>query len=353
MDAWLAIILTRYDRAMFVDAFAGPGEYEKGETGSPLIALNALEQHASKSKMTGQIDFVFVEERADRLAHLEKKIADQRMRGVISSICNVRTFNKEFGEVLPNLVQSIATHRMPAFVMIDPFGVSGAGMENVKSLMKYPSIEVYVSFMYKFINRFKTEPSYGPHLDDLFGCSDWSKGIEMPEGKARKDFFYGLYESQLKAAGAKHVLRFELYEAGQLEYALFFATKNDRGCDRMKQAMWKVAPLGQYSFRGDRLGQSSFESKVVDFSELDKTLVGEFGMNEPVKIETIEQYMSSDKTLFHSGHLKGRLADMERDSKVIVDESPRKKRFGFPSGTVLRFVEPPIPNAIQGSLLPP
>ena len=116
--------------------------------------------------------------------------------------------------------------------------------------------------------------------------------------------------------------------------------------------MWRVDQLGQYSFRGDKLGQSSFESKVVDFSELDKTLVGEFGMNQPIKIEAIEQYMSSDKTLFHSGHLKGRLADMERDSEVMVDKSPRKKRYGFPSGTVLRFVEPPKPSAIQGSLIP-
>ena len=188
MDAWLPIILTKYEKAMFVDAFAGPGEYEKGGLGSPLIALNALEQHASKNRMTGQIDFVFIEERADRLAHLEKIITDRQIKGGIPSICNISMFNKEFGEVLPNLVKSIATNYMPTFVMIDPFGVSGVGMGNVKALMKYPSTEVYVSFMYKFINRFKTEPSYGPHLDDLFGCSDWSKGINMTEGQSKKGF---------------------------------------------------------------------------------------------------------------------------------------------------------------------
>ena len=37
----------------------------------------------------------------------------------------------------------------------------------------------------------------------------------------------------------------------------FFATKSDQGCDKMKQAMWKVAPLGGYSFRSDTLGQLS------------------------------------------------------------------------------------------------
>ena len=80
----------------------------------------------------------------------------------------------------------------------------------------------------------------------------------------------------------------------------------------MKQAMWKVAPLGGYSFRSDTLGQLSFASRVVDFDELDRALIDEFGMNQSIKIESIEEFMCSDKVLFHSSHLKSRLADMER-----------------------------------------
>ena len=90
----------------------------------------------------------------------------------------------------------------------------------------------------------------------------------MPDGKARKEFFYGLYRKQLKLSGARYVLNFELYDGNKLKYALFFATQNDQGCDKMKQAMWKVAPTGGYSFRSDKLGQLSFESGVVDFKEL-------------------------------------------------------------------------------------
>ena len=158
------------------------------------------------------------------------------------------------------------------------------------------------------------------------------------------------YSKQFKAAGAEHVLQFELYEGKQLKYALFFATKSDQGCDKMKQAMWKVAPLGGYRFRSDTLGQLSFQSRLVDFNELGRTLVDEFGMNQPIEIETIEEFMRSDRVVFHSGHLKSRLADMERASTLIVDKSPRKRR-GFPPGTLLRFVEPPPPPPIQGSLI--
>ena len=352
MDAWLPIILSKFERAMFVDAFAGPGEYENGELGSPVIALNALTQHSSQSMMTGQMDYVFIEERLDRFVHLKKVIGRQRTKGSIPSICRISMFNDRFAHVLPKLIASIRSERTPTFVMIDPFGISGVGMEFIRALMVYPSTEVYVSFMYASMNRFKGHPNFEPHLDDLFGCPDWKQGIDMPEGKARKNFFYGLYKKRLKLSGAQHVLNFELYEGNQLKYALFFATQNDQGCDKMKQAMWKVAPLGGYTFRSDTLGQLSFESRAVDFDELDRALTDEFRMNQPVEIESIEEFMCSDRVLFHSSHLRSRLADMERASTLIVDQSPRKKRGAFPPGTLLRFVEPPPPSPRQGSLMP-
>ena len=350
MDAWLPIILNSFERAMFIDAFAGPGEYDEGEPGSPVIALNSLAEHSYQSMMTGQIDYVFIEERVDRFVHLKHVLERQRINGSIPSICRIDTFNGTFAQVLPRLIRSIASDRIPTFVMIDPFGVSGIGMDHVRALMENPSTEVYVSFMYEFMNRFKHHPSFEHHLDDLFGCPDWRQRIDVPDSKARKDFFYELYRNQLKASGAEHVLHFELYEGNQLKYALFFATKSDQGCDKMKQAMWKVAPLGRYSFRSDALGQLSFESGIVDFNELNGALVDEFGMNQATKIESIQEFMRSDRVLFHSGHLKSRLSDMERASTLIVDKSPRKRR-GFPPGTLLRFVEPPPPPPRQGSLI--
>ena len=352
MDAWLPIILSKFERAMFVDAFAGPGEYENGKPGSPLIALKALAEHSSQSMMTGQMDYVFIEERNDRFVHLKKVIDRQRTSGSIPAICGIDSFNDTFAHVLPKLIESISLARIPTFVMIDPFGVSGVGMEHIHGLMSYPSTEVYISFMYEAMNRFKHHPNFESHLDNLFGCPDWRQGIDMPDGKARKDFFYGLYRKQLKLSGGQHVLNFELYEGNQLKYALFFATKSNQGCDKMKQAMWKVAPLGGYSFRSNTLGQLSFEAKVVDFNELDRALIDEFGMEQPIKIEAIEDFMCSDRVLFHSSQLKSRLADMERASSLIVDQSPRKKRGAFPPGTLLRFVDPPPPPPRQGSLIP-
>ena len=225
-------------------------------------------------------------------------------------------------------------------------------MEDISALMDHSGIEVYISFMYEPMNRFKDRPSFELPLDDLFGCPDWREGINIPDGKARKEFFYGIYRKQLKLAGARHVLHFELYEGNQLKYPLFFATKSDQGCDKMKQAMWKVAPTGGYSFRSDTLGQLSFASKAVDFNELDRALIDRFGRDRTIAIESIEEFMRSDRVLFHSSHLKGRLAAMERASTLIVDQQSRRRRGSFPSGTILRFVEPPPPPPKQRPLIP-
>ncbi len=351
MDAWLPIILSTFERAMFVDAFAGPGEYENGESGSPVIALNALAQHSSKHRFIGQIDYVFIEKDRDRFDHLNEVIARQRKKGAVPSICQISTYNDTFAHVFPKLINSISSHRVPTFVMIDPFGVSGVGVEHIHALMQYPSTEVYVSFMYEFIDRFKDHPNFELHLDDLFGCSDWRQGIDIPDSKERKEFFYGLYRKQLKLSGARHVLHFELYDGDKLKYALFFATQNDQGCDKMKQAMWKVAPTGGYSFRSDKLGQLSFESGVVDFKELERALISEFGMDQPIAFESVEEFMRSDKVLFHSGRLKSHLARMERESTLVVGKSPRRRRGTFPPDTILRFVEPPPPSPRQRRLM--
>ena len=45
MQAWLPVMAKWNGRILFIDAFAGPGEYSGHEPGSPVIALNSLVKH--------------------------------------------------------------------------------------------------------------------------------------------------------------------------------------------------------------------------------------------------------------------------------------------------------------------
>lgn len=340
MDAWLPIMLRYNGRVLFIDAFAGPGEYIGGEQGSPVIALRALINHPAK--MNGEIRYVFIEKDAGRSDHLKTVLAN--LENEMPDNCECEVINSTFDETLTEALDWIDEQNRrldPSFVMIDPFGVSDTPMKTVERILSNPKSEVYISFMSRDINRFAQHEYFEPHLDDLFGCSDWREGIDLPEDKERIDFFYYLYKSQLKAAGAKYVLHFELYEGNDLVYAIFFGTGHLEGCDKMKQAIWDVAPFGDYRFRGGKLDQLTFLSdEMTDFTVLAKTLPDEFKSKKWVKIEEVEDFVKSDATHFHSSHLRSTLRPMEESGEIEVNHATRKIKGTYPKGTVLRFVSP-------------
>ncbi len=59
LDAWLPIKSKWNGRILFIDRFAGPGEYSGGEEGSPLIAINAFRNHSAKERMEAEIGFMY------------------------------------------------------------------------------------------------------------------------------------------------------------------------------------------------------------------------------------------------------------------------------------------------------
>ena len=340
MGAWLPIMTSWNGRVLFIDAFAGPGEYSGGEEGSPVIALRALIDHRARGQMQSEINYVFIEKESDRSEHLEEVLSG--LKPELPSNCDYEVINSTFDETLTEVLDSLDQQRTdlaPAFVMIDPFGVSDTPMQLIGRILENPQSEVYISFMYRDINRFRAHANFERHLDELFGCSEWRQGIDLTDEEERKEFFYGLYKNQLKANGARHVVRFELYEGERLVYAIFFGTNHLEGCNKMKQAIWKVAPFGDFKFRGSRLGQLSLGDDLLDFSLLENALRRQFASRGWQRIEDVEDFVKSDATDFHSSHLKVKtLKPMEANGKIEVRPGSRKRSGTYPKGTVLRFV---------------
>ena len=287
--------------------------------------------------MQSEINYLFIEKDSERCEHLNSVLG--RLKGGLPSNCNYTVINSTFDQTLTGVLDNIDQQKArlaPAFVMIDPFGVSETPMSVIERILENSRSEVYVSFMYRDINRFREHPNFEKHLDNLFGCSEWRQGIDMSDGKERKDFFYGLYGSQLKKSGAQFVIRFELYEGDQLVYAIFFGTKSLDGCDKMKQAIWKVAPFGDFKFRGSQLGQLTLGEALLDFSLLERALQERFASKGWQRIEDIEDFVKSDATDYHSGHLKRKtLTPMEKSGKIEVERPPGRR--GFVPGTRILF----------------
>ena len=337
MGAWLPIMLHSNVRVLFIDAFAGPGKYAGGEEGSPLIALNALLGRDDLNKMRGRIDFLFIEEDLKRARHLEETVAP--VRGRLPTGCTAKVIQGTFMETMTSVLDSQNTQMAPPFVMIDPFGMSETPMSLIERILKNDRAEVCITFMYRDINRFKSNSNLEASLDSLFGCPDWRSGLKIDDRREGKDFFYRLYERRLRESGAEFILHFDIYEGRQLVYALFFATKNDLGCDKMKRAMWDADPFGDFRFTGRADNQLSLEMQVVDFGLLQAQLREQFKIGQWIRIESAEGFMRSDKTLFHSGQLKTELRKMESEGTLEVDPESRRIRGTFTDGTRFRFLD--------------
>ena len=80
LKAWMAILSQHFGRQhnkpshiSYVDGFAGPGEYEGGELGSPVIAIKTSMEHSHDFPIP--VNFLFVENDPDRAQHLRNVLA--------------------------------------------------------------------------------------------------------------------------------------------------------------------------------------------------------------------------------------------------------------------------------------
>lgn len=338
LDAWLPILGSWNGRILFVDGFAGPGEYGGGEDGSPIIAMKALIEHSSRNVIRSEVVFFFIESDRARADHLSRLV--DALKPHLPPNAKATVICGEFDESMTEVLNRLDEQRKamaPAFVMIDPFGVSGTPMRVIERIMKNQRCEVYISFMYENMNRFLESDEFQPHLDELFGTREWRDAASL-QGEERRQRLYALYSACLKRAGARHVVHFDLYEGNRMVYGIFFGTQHATGCDRMKQAIWKVAPFGDFCFRGSRDNQLTLGVDQASFARLEEALCHEFGTRGWVTVDAVQDYVASDRVEYHTGQLKKQvLKPMEAAGRIEIDESSRKRRSTYPAGTRLRF----------------
>ena len=334
MQAWLPILATQNDRNLFIDGFAGPGEYKNGELGSPLIVMKALSTHHLRARIGDSIQFLFIEKDQRRAEHLKSAIRQRNFS--LPTDCHYEVKTAAFDDAITELLES--EHGRPpglppSFVMIDPFGFSGVRMDTVARLLRNKSTEVYISFMYKDMNRFLTSDNHANSFTDMYGCDDWQEVRNITDPEIRKAFLFKLYEDQLRQAGASQVVHFQLYKGNQLVYSIFFGTNSLKGCDEMKKQIWSVTD-STYSFRDKHRNQMSLELATSDYNVLRRQLQETFAAKGPVDIAKVTSFVMSDHTIFHTGHLKQRtLAPMEKEGDLTVVDDTRKRKGTYPEGT--------------------
>ncbi len=331
ISVWFSILATKARRLLFVDGFAGPGEYEGGEPGSPIVALDAVKRHKDEGRLKDvEIDFVFVEKETRRADNLRAVLTAHSIHPDVR--CHV--MNGEFHDHAAQIIRRFQKHEeqsIPSFYMIDPCGVKGNRMDILGQIVENRGSELFISFMYEPIRRFKGEREFEEPLTALYGTDEWKRALYLGETPESKQFLHSLYANQLKRYGVKFVVPFEIWKGNRHMYTIYFCTGHRKGCNLMKESVWRVDPWGKFELHAHADQQLLLFD--TDTEPLVRQLRNRFGI-EWVSIEAVEEFVKGDETPFHLGHLREKtLRKMLRTGRLLRDPSTGS---GFPVGKNVR-----------------
>lgn len=343
LQGWFPIMTSFSRKVIYLDGFAGPGIYEGGEEGSPIIAIRCLIEHKLREKIirkNNQVLFVFIEKDAERKRILEDVIKE-RFPNLPENV-EVHIINAKFAPTMKKILDNLETkgsRLAPTFAFLDPFGFSGLPMEIISRFMSYKYCEVLITFMTGFVNRFvNVDDTREAIFDELFATPEWRKVREYDSPEKRRNFIIDLYRKQLRLVGnARFVRSFEMVgKHNQVIYDLVFATNGIKGLKVMKEAMWKVDPRGTYRFSDTTDVNQKY---LLDFTDKKHWISDAADMvfrafrGKTAHISEIKEYVIVETPyLFRSGILKC----LEQQGR-ISNVSGRKRRLTFPDGCVITF----------------
>ena len=250
VNQWFPILGSTPTSLRYIDGFAGPGDYEGGEPGSPIIVLRAIEQHqqfANFSKAGNSFEFLFVEKDPDYYQNLERKIS----AGPWASTFSIDVEHAEFEEVMTQLVDGSATRQEqmpPTLVFIDPFGPAGFSMKLLERLASFKRMEVLINLnCNEFVQWILPDPSKHVTANRLYGGPRWRPAIDLT-GRERTTFLVREYESALREIGWRGTSFEMVNKQNQTAYHLVFGTGSPKGMEAMKRAMRSASPTGEFRY---------------------------------------------------------------------------------------------------------
>ncbi len=337
LGAWFPILGSKIPKILYIDGFSGPGRYEGGEPGSPVIALKQA-MSLRRFLVNTEVNFLFIDDRCDRVDYLKSEIAQIPLPPNF----HVYTENSEFEKSLASILDILADDGLilaPTFVFIDPFGWKGIPFDIVCRLLKNQRTEVFINVMVDSINRFVEHPNPidRQHIRSLFGVSE--ERIEMAlQSSDRLDAFRQLYQEQLQSC-AKFVRYFEMRDSrNKIIYDLFFASNHPLGHSKMKEAFWKVDEQNGYTFSDCTNSNQPVLFEIDPSEDLAKS-IQHYYSGKVVLAEDVISFVENE-TPYIAKHARSALQILERKSIIKVEQTKKdgsKRTRGFPEGVIIQF----------------
>jgi three-Cys-motif partner protein len=333
LDAWMPILSRQSQKVggpgeviRYIDGFAGPGSYDRGEKGSPVLALEAALNHSRDFPVP--IELTFVEADKDRCDTLRATLSPYMPK--VQGSTKVRLVPPVCGDcrhVIGGMLDECDRRRTkfgPALVFLDQFGYSSVPMDLIGRILKHAQCEVLSYLFFRDLDRFITDPNKHAAITAAFGGDEWRSAVTM--GSGREKFMLATYLESLKKRGnCKYVWPFAMLDANErLLYWLFFCTNNIRGLEEMKKAMWKVDQTGGFTFN-DRDGFAQFKFLTTYTDERLAADLAQALNGQTMTVGAINEWVLTQTPAYK---FRTALADMERKKLARVPNPPAGRRAG-------------------------
>ena len=349
LKAWFPAQSGTPRRLLYIDGFAGPGEYIGGEPGSPILAIDVILKHKFYQRLTRpgmELVLLFIESSKPRFANLEHHLS----KYTFDANLRVEPVNATFEEYLDKNLNDLERRHLvlaPSLTFIDPFGPTGFPIALIKRISQHPRSEVLINFSYQSLNQwFLNDPSKHKRLDELFGDDRWCSALQISNPREKELFLVQSYKAALEQQGWRGLNFKMINNHNQTQYHLMFGSKHYLGMLLMKRAMWSVAPDGDFRYsdfsnvRQTRLfASTSDEFYAGELAEL----IWKNRRGTTVQKQDLLQTETAYHPICLARHLTRALQILEYDSNppriVSVTKRDRSKRKTntYPDGCSIQF----------------
>lgn len=352
LACWMPKILQAFPAATIVDAFAGPGVYEDGPDGSPILVAKAFLEHAAYRRF-GNLHIVCQEHRADRVDRLRQQIVglgdlpNLTVTGLPTGefaiardgdAAKLRITVREPGDFV---TEQAALHRLatggdlkrPVLWILDPFKIKHLPFEQVAPCLAGRYHEAIITFFTDEMHRFCTRAGFDRTLNRHFGSNDWEPAVPVSGEAARKVAFVRAYRERLESLGVLTEDFGVQVRNTTPRYSLVFATHSKYGLACWNPVKWK---LDSYSGSGvsaeHLLQQDLFGSLLTPLEDALRAFAGTEQSWETLTGLAIRKG-------FLERHLREALDSLAAEG-LGIRVAPVDAKSPWPEGSVVRFYAP-------------
>lgn len=334
LECWMPKILQKFPTATIVDGFAGPGVYEDGPVGSPLLVAKTFLNHAAYARFNS-LRILCLEQRPDRVDRLRAEIA---ALGPTPKLQMTVLAPGEFAAQQPSLSQVAHGDRpnnTPVLWLLDPFNIKSLPFHRVADCLSGRYDEAVVTFFTEEMHRFCTREGFDQTLDEHFGSRDWRAAAHQRGEGHRKDALVNAYRRSLETCKGVLTEQFGVQVRNTTpRYSLIFATHSEYGLKCWNPVKWK---LDSYSGSGASAGTimqpDLFGTSVIDeLSDLLRTHAG----TEQTWTRLVAEAVRAG---YLEKHLREALDGLAAEG-VAIRVEPVEARSPWPDNSVVRFYAP-------------